>query len=49
MNQQDFFIQKVQMILQISFFCFSLSKILYLDQEQFDKAPPHLEMYTASG
>lgn len=42
MNQQDFFIQKVQNDPTNKLFRFSLSKILF-DQEQFDKAIPHLE------
>ena len=42
MSQQDFFIQKVQEAPENKLFRFSLSKILF-DQEQFADAIPHLE------
>ena len=42
MSQQDFFIQKVQEAPGNKLFRFSLSKILF-DQEQFADAIPHLE------
>ena len=42
MSQQDFFIQKVQEAPENKLFRFSLSKILF-DQEQFIEAIPHLE------
>ena len=42
MSQQDFFTQKVQEAPENKLFRFSLSKILF-DQEQFIEAIPHLE------
>ena len=42
MSQQDFFTQKVQETPENKLFRFSLSKILF-DQEQFNEAIPHLE------
>ena len=42
MNQQDFFTQKVQEAPENKLFRFSLSKILF-EQEQFIDAIPHLE------
>ncbi len=42
MSQKDFFITKVQEAPENKLFRFSLSKILF-DQEQFHEAIPHLE------
>ena len=42
MRQQDFFTQKVQEAPENKLFRFSLSKILF-DQDQFIEAIPHLE------